>query len=261
MKPLLPTICPACETPLTIEFGKKEDVIKLVCPNKECSGTALKKLQKGIIALDINSLGPKVIEKLSLAGITSSIDLFDKSKFNVDYLCSTGYFCKGRALDKIIEAVSKVKEIPIQKAILSLQLKDIGKTFSEKIGMLMSGIEPDYSGLQLNIREELSNKESNLYKTISDSIKKFEENDIKIIRYEVKKTEPIEIKKIKKTVASTIDITELISKLDWELVDVNDTNCQILVVSDKNEINEKVEYAKSNGIKIMTIKQIELVFN
>ena len=104
-------------------------------------------------------------------------------------------------------------------------------------------------------------KESNLYKTISDSIKKFEENDIKIIRYEVKKTEPIEIKKIKKTVASTIDITELISKLDWELVDVNDTNCQILVVSDKNEINEKVEYAKSNGIKIMTIKQIELVFN
>ena len=48
MKNFIPTHCPACLEPLSIDFGKKEDVIKLVCGNENCIGTQLKKLQKGI---------------------------------------------------------------------------------------------------------------------------------------------------------------------------------------------------------------------
>ena len=140
MKSFFPTICPACNKPLTIEVGEKSETLKLMCNNKECSGTLLKRLQRGIIALEIRGLGPKIIENLMNAGIESSIDLFDPEKFNSIKLISSGYFRKGRALTKILKAVNDTKSLPIKNAILSLQYEDIGKTFSEKIGMKISGV-------------------------------------------------------------------------------------------------------------------------
>lgn len=261
IKPFLPTCCPECGSPLTIEQGKKSDTIKLVCSRRgECDGAVLKKLQKGIIAFEINGLGPSTIEKLSAAGIESSLDLFDPSKFSEKALCASGEFRKGRLLEKILDAVGKVKEIPIHKAILSLQFKDIGKTFSERIGQIFSGMEPDFSGLQLDVREQLANKDSVLYTSIENSIKKFEEFGVKIVRFEVKKVDPNSIQKVNKVVATTVDATEILNKLSWEVVDVKDHNCQMLIIGDKNETNASVQYAKDNGIKILTMKQVELVF-
>ena len=86
MKKFIPTHCPACELPLSIDFGKSEDVIKLVCTNDDCIGSKLKRLQKGIVALDITGLGPATIEKLLHAGIEHSYDLFDPEKYNEDIL-------------------------------------------------------------------------------------------------------------------------------------------------------------------------------
>jgi hypothetical protein len=82
MKELFPRKCPACNQPLVIEVGEKSDTLKLMCKNKKCSGSLLKRLQKGIIALEIRGLGPKVIENLMGAGINSSLDLFDAEIFN-----------------------------------------------------------------------------------------------------------------------------------------------------------------------------------
>ena len=257
MKEFLPKVC-ECGTKLTIEYGKKKDVIKLVCPNKECSCSILKKLQKGIIALEIRDIGSAVIEKLSLSGIESSLDLFDKSKFNEETLCASGNFVKGRALEKILNSVNSVKEIPIQKAILSLQLKDIGKTFSEKIGKIISGMIPDLTGLQLDIREELESKSSKLYTTILDAIKKFEDFGVRIVRYE--KQKKVEVtQKITKSVAILAGKETIIS-LGWNIVDVKDPSCQMLIVENKDDKCAEVEYANTNNIKIMTLKQVNLLF-
>lgn len=257
MKSFIPKICD-CGTKLTIEYGKKDGVIKLICPNPECTCSVLKKLQKGIIALEIRGLGPSTIEKLSLSGIESSLDLFDKTKFNEKSLCETGNFVKGRALEKILDAVYSVKEIPIQKAILSLQLKDIGKTFSEKIGQMISGMNPNLDGLLYSVREQLESKNSPLYVSILEAIKKFEDNGVRIIRYENKKKIE-ETQKITKSIATTVE-TDLFEKLNWNIVDITDPLCQMLVVNEKDETGEKVQYAKDNAIKIMTIKQVKLLF-
>lgn len=263
MKSIIPKNCPSCGYKLTIEKGDRDDILKLMCKNPDCSGSALKKLQKGIIALEIKGLGPKIIEKLLNAGITSSIDLFDPDKFNEEKLIASGEFQKGRALEKIIESVKSTKTISIDKAILSLQLDKIGKAFSEKIGRKLSGLPTDFSGLDIDVREELNDENSELNKIIKESIEKFEKFGVKIKYFEENTIKNNNEKKITKKVAvennTTQEIKDIISKLNWDIVPVETKDCDFIIVNEKNNI-ENYEYLKQLGIKIMTIKQIKLLF-
>lgn len=263
LKSFLPKVCPACQSPLVIERGDKEDILKLMCKNPECSGSALKKLQKGIIALEIKGLGPKIIEKLLNAGITSSVDLFNPDKFNEEILIASGEFQKGRALEKIITSVKSTKSIPVQKAILSLQLDKIGKTFSEKIGLKLSGLPYDFSGLELDVREQLKDEASELNKTIKDALEVFKKSGVEIKYFEVKKVLAEETKKVTKKVAieqkASQEIKNVIAKLGWEIVPACAEGCDFLIVEDKNNI-ENSDWIKEISVKIMTIKQIKLLF-
>jgi len=260
----IPTICPACLEPLSIDTGKKEDVIKLMCTNPNCVGMQLKKLQKGIIALEIRDLGPATIENLLKAGITNSYDLFNPDICNEDILINSGFFKKGRALTKILQSITDKKEIDVDKAILSLQLDDIGKRFSEKIGEKISGITPDYTSLNLGVREELKNPNSNLNIEINDSLLKFEKYGVKIKL--IKKNKVVkEIKKLKKSVYfcgfSTADAHEykkiVENDLSWG---ISREFYDMLIIPDKNYVDDIVNYAKENNIKTMTWKQIKLLF-
>jgi NAD-dependent DNA ligase len=263
LKTFFPTICPSCGNKLIIEQGDKSASYKLMCKNPDCKGSNLKRLQKGIIALEIKGLGPKVIESLVNAGIASSLDLFNPEKFNEKTLVSSGEFKKGRALQKIMDAVKSTKSIPIDKAILSLQLEDIGKTFSEKIGKKLSGMTIDFAGLQNSVRDELDIKDSLLNKEIKESLQKFEEFGVEIIKYEEPKLQQT------KTITKQVDISgfdddneimEIIKKLDWTILPI-DEKCQILIVPNKNTLTDKVDQAKNLGVKIMTIAQIKILFN
>lgn len=262
----IPTHCPACSEPLSIDRGKKEDVIKLMCTNKSCIGTQLKRLQKGIIALEIRGLGPSTIEKLLHAGITHSYDLFDNSKLNESVLISSGHFQKGRALTKIIDAIKNTKQIPIQKAILSLQIENIGKTFSEKIGQKLSNVFADFSSLMLDVREELEIEDSELNLLINSSLDKFREFGVELILFEKpKEINKEDIKKINKIVYFTgfsdeedVEMCDIVEKdLSWV---VKNKNYELLIRPDKSFEDEEVLLAKENGIKIMTWKQIKLLF-
>ena len=264
IKSFLPKVCPACQSPLVIERGDKEDILKLMCKNPDCSGSALKKLQKGITALEIKGLGPKIIEKLLNAGITSSVDLFNPDKFNEEVLIDSGEFQKGRALEKIITSVKSTKSIPVQKAILSLQLDKIGKTFSEKIGQKLSGLPYDFSGLELDVREELKNENSELNKIIKESLEIFEKSGVEIKYFESRKiVDDEEVKKITKKVAiekkATQEIKDIVKKLGWEIVPACAEYCDFLIVEDKNNI-EQPDWINEIGVKVMSIKQIKLLF-
>ncbi|MFA6089826.1 MAG: hypothetical protein WC755_08265 [Candidatus Woesearchaeota archaeon] len=255
LKPFMPTECPNCGGKLSVDYGKSADIIKLICPNPECSGSIIKTLQKGIIALEIKGLGPAVIEKLYLAGIKSSIDLFDREKFNTVSLIKSGEFKKGRALEKIIDSVSSFKEVPIDRLILSLQLKDIGRSLSSEIGKMISDVPSDFNGLNLIVRDDMD-KKGNLYQTIINSIKRVEELGIKVVRIE-KKIQIAPTKKVTKRVHFLDgDNSEIIEKLGWELVDID--KCEILVCSEKTAESEKI--AKENNAKLYTYKQIKLLF-
>jgi NAD-dependent DNA ligase len=254
---LFPKICPACGESLTIEVGDKSETLKLMCKNPNCSGSLLKKLQKGIAALEIRGLGPKVIESLMGAGINSSLDLFDSEIFNEKSLIASGYFRKGRSLEKIITSVKNTKSIPIQKFILSLQIDNVGKTVSTKLGMLMSGLKPDFAGLPHVVRDNISE----LTTKIKAYIETVENVGVDIVKYEPPK-KVVATKKITKRVASDgmdSEILKVVAELGWEIGAI-ENDCDMLVVQDKNADTPEIRKAKELGVKIMELKIIRMLF-
>jgi hypothetical protein len=209
-----------------------------------------------------------------LCGIENSFDLFNKNIFNEFNLCKNNHFKKGRALEKIINSVLDIKEIHIEKAIKSLQLMipknndtgyiPVGKSLSEQIGKMLSGVNFDFEGLSIQVREQLQEKNSHLLQKIKNYLTEFENNGVKIIYYSnIEK--PINTKKVNKKVTligspTSINMStdDFVSKLEWEIVPIKDS--QMLIVEDKNISNETINFAIENNIKIMTFKQIKLLF-
>jgi NAD-dependent DNA ligase len=261
MKKMLIDKCPFCDQDLYVQTGKGDNVYKLVCINIDCEGSQLKRLQKGVEALNIKSIGPKIVEKLYNCGFTNALNLFDPSMMNKEFLIKSGEFVKGRSLDIVVDNIKAIKEIPINLAILSLQIDNIGKTFSEKIGRKMSGEIVDFTGLMLNEREMLDDKDSDLNLIINTSLEKFKEFGVDIKLYEPKKIEAT--LKIKKCVEFEISdnsiISDLISKLDWNTTNNIDESDMLIVDDAKIETNRTAEY-KNVGKKVMSIKQIKLLF-
>lgn len=277
MYKFFPEQCPSCGEKLIIRHGKKDDVIKLMCENIQCSGVSLRKLQKGIMLLDIKGLGPSTIEKLQKAGLNSVIDLFDKDIFNEENLCRSPEFTRGRSLEKILDAVSAVKEIPINKAIASLQMtvpKDegegfhsIGNSLSEQIGRMLSGVPYSFESLSTQIREEVDGEDksqSAILNGINLNLSKFAAAGIVVKPYEVKVIDPANFKKVEKRVyfadESNLDISnqEILEKLNWEEVELE--KADFVIVTDKNLPLSVLTTAKDNSISVKTFKIIKLLY-
>jgi NAD-dependent DNA ligase len=268
IKQIIPRYCPNCESELIIKHGKGDDVLKLMCNNDKCEGSLIKKLIKGISILELKDIGPSTIEKLYSVGLRNVVDLFDKDIINKKVLIESKEFKEGKQLDNIFDSIDNIKEIRLDKMILSLQIQvekesdegyiSIGAALSTEIAKMMSDLEYSFEGLSIQIREEFLDKEnSKTYNTILNSIKIFEDNGIKIKKLEKKKIK--EKKKITKKVSfdTNEDISELVN-IGWEEVDVEESD--MLVVDNKNQISEKIDIANKKGIKIMTFKQIKLLF-
>lgn len=268
IKQIIPEKCPACETHLEIRTGDKEGILKLICPNPLCEGTSLRKLQKGIQILGIRGIGPAVIEKLAEAGFSSSVDIFNTELMNEKYLIDSGVFKSGRSLEKLIESIKEVTEIPINLAIDSLQIfvpKDsgdgyisIGKSLSEQIGKMFSGVPYDFDGLSIQVRETIIDEKSDLYLSIKNSLESFEKNGVKIKKYDAVKKAPT--KKISRNVFcidAPLYMTkdELISKLEWNEVPIED--CDVILTNEKDSAGMLAE--KYNK-KIMTYSQVKILY-
>lgn len=272
IKSFLIKVCPACNTSLKVKKGQKDDVMKLVCPNKNCEGSNLKKLQKGLQIFNIKGIGPKMVEKLVSAGVTSSLDLFNPQIIDYDKLINSGHFSEGSTLDNLLENIEKVKEIPVDKAILSLQIMvpkedskgtiSIGKSLSLEIGKMISGVPYDFEKLSIQVREEISDTTSELYNSIINTLKDFENFGIKI-KYFDKIQKVVEIKKVLKKVCFQDDPTsigmtkaEFLKKLNWNEVKLKDADNLVV----EKPVGSLVDEAKNANIKILTYKQIKLLF-
>ena len=155
-------------------------------------------------------------------------------------------------------SVNSTKSIPIQKLILSLQIDDVGRTVSDKLGMLMSGLKPDFTGLPYVVRNNISV----LTTQIKEIIANVEERGIVVERFKAPK-KVVATKKITKKVAveieTTQEIEDVIKQLGWEITYVCAADCDFLIVEDKNKLQQE-DWYKELGVKIMSLKQIKLLF-
>jgi NAD-dependent DNA ligase len=265
---LIPKICPNCSTPLTILEGKGDGVLKLFCPNEECGGSVLKKLEKAVSILELKNVGPATIQLLYNVGVRNVIDIFDKEIINEETLIESGEFKEGRKLEILLDSIASFKEISMEKAIHSLQIEipkesgegviPIGKSLSLQIANMVSGLTSDFVGLSKQVREEVQSTDSTILSEIKESLQRYEDNGVKVIPLELKKVTVS--KKIEKRIAldTKEEYQSILEKLNWEEVDVIDAD--MLIVDDKNQVSDKVQTAKENGIKIYTFKQLKLLF-
>lgn len=148
-----PKECPSCNGPITIEIHavKKNEkpTEHLMCRNNDCTGKLTKRLSKGVSALKMKGIGDSTCEDLIQAGIKNIFDLFDPEKFNTQTLCIGGVFKPGRSLEVIMNAVKNLKQIDLDKVVLSLQFEDLGDTGSKAVADLVAGRITSFDGMGL----------------------------------------------------------------------------------------------------------------
>ena len=107
-----------------------------------------------------------------------------------------------------------------------------------------------FDGLNIRVRTDIVNKNSELYLAITKSLKKFEDYGITIVK-ETKKEPVVATKKITKTVYfhECLD-NDLLFKLGWTLTTID--KCDVLAVNAKTPELEQI--ANDNGSKIINYK-------
>ena len=129
----MPDTCPSCGSPVFREEG--EAVIR--CTNADCPAQALRHLIHFTSrdAMDIEGLGPAVLEQLSNAGLINNIiDLYSLDYTEVAKLERTGE----KTVLNLKNAIEKSKENDLSKLIFAFGIRHIGakaaKLISEHFG-------------------------------------------------------------------------------------------------------------------------------
>ena len=129
----MPEVCPSCHSPVFRENG--EAVIR--CTNAECPAQALRHLIHFTSrdAMDIEGLGPAVLEQLKNAGLINNItDLYVLDFNAVAQLERMGE----KSASNLFAAIEKSKENDLSRLITALGINHIGtkaaKLLSEKFG-------------------------------------------------------------------------------------------------------------------------------
>ncbi len=122
----MPKTCPECDSPVE----KREGEVALYCTNTNCYAQRRRGVEyfvsKG--ALNIEGLGPSIIDKLFQAGfIKDSADLYSVTKN--DLLTLEGF--KEKSSEKVIQAIASSKEITIEKFVTGLGIKLVGAGVAE----------------------------------------------------------------------------------------------------------------------------------
>ena len=146
----MPTVCPSCNSPVFREEG--DAVIR--CTNAECPAQALRHLIHFTSrdAMDIEGLGPAVLEQLVDARIISKIDdIYSIKAQQISALERLGE----KSAENLINAINKSKENDLSKLIFAFGIRHIGskaaKLISEHFGdidAIMNASKEDFEAIE-----------------------------------------------------------------------------------------------------------------
>ena len=142
-----PTHCPVCNSQLV----KDPDGVYIRCVNPECVGTIMERLIyfAGRDQMDIESVGPALIENLIDAGLVKSFaDLYKLKKQELLGIERMGE----KSASKIIASIEKSKSQPLSRFITALGIRNIGgqsaEILADEFGSLDALINADEERLQ-----------------------------------------------------------------------------------------------------------------
>ena len=122
----MPKHCPACKT----EVIHIEGEVAVRCPNPKCHGRRLRRLVYfvGKQAMDIEHLGPKVIEHLVDKGfVNRPSDIYLLTEIELKEL--EGF--KEKSISNLLNSIEKSKHCSLAKFLMALEIKYVGKETAE----------------------------------------------------------------------------------------------------------------------------------
>ena len=121
-KILIPKNCPICGSRAERISGE----VALRCTNKDCYAVTLRRLSHWTskAAMDIEGLGPKVVEQLVKAGLVSDIaDFYSLSKDDLEPLERFA----DKSAENLIKAIAAKKELDLPRFIYGLGIRHVGE--------------------------------------------------------------------------------------------------------------------------------------
>lgn len=254
LTPFMPTICPACFYQLSIE----ED-LHLMCYNKICPGSGVKRLSKGLEILDIKGLGPKMAEKLFQVGYHTIEDILDLEKFETRKLIDAGVFKPGKSLDNAIEAITNINLVELSKLIEAMQFEAVGKELSKRLARHFQNEEEDFSGMNKEATARLLNDSSEDYQRIKRVLEMLSTRGIELQTKEKSTTENLITLEMTGSPApfraTKGDFLMSIKKFGYEHTSLT-KETKLLVTDDLTSTTGKMAKAKKFGTTVKTYEQL-----
>jgi len=132
----IPSVCPACGSHTVREI----DMAAVVCVNPDCPAQLLRNLIHFASrdAMDIDGLGPAIVELLVNEGIVkSAADLYDLTVTDVASLERMGE----KSANNLISAIEKSKSNDLSKLIFALGIKNIGQKAAKQLAQRFGSME------------------------------------------------------------------------------------------------------------------------
>lgn len=121
---IIPTNCPKCAAPLNV------DGEYLVCINQSCPAVMQGNIQKWIENLEIDGIGPSLIEVLFQSGVVKTIpDLYKMKAHEIECLDRLG----AKSAEKIINNLNNKKQMPLNIFLGSLNIPNCGRRVFESL--------------------------------------------------------------------------------------------------------------------------------
>ncbi len=133
---VMPKYCPVCGSPLVKKPG--EAIYR--CPNPECFPRLAKKIAHFVSkpAMDIEGLGPKVVEQLITAGIIR--DIPDLYKIRKEDLLSLEGFAE-KSAQNLLEAIERSKNTTLPRFIFALGIRHVGEVTAQVLAKHFKSLE------------------------------------------------------------------------------------------------------------------------
>ena len=142
----IPDICPACGSPVFFEGGQAAKR----CQNSDCPAQLLRNLIHFASrdAMDIDGLGPSIVENLVSAGlVTSPADLYDITLEEVSVLDRIAE----KSGSNLLAAIEKSKQNDLSRLLFALGIRGIGQKAAKLLAARFMDIEHLFSASEEDI--------------------------------------------------------------------------------------------------------------
>ncbi|MBN1325392.1 NAD-dependent DNA ligase LigA [Candidatus Falkowbacteria bacterium] len=252
----VPKVCPICGGPVVRKAGE----VGIYCANKNCFAVDWRKMNHFVKGMEIEGLGPKIIEQLMNEGLVSDpADLYDLEVGDLEPLERFGE----KSAQNIVEAINKSKKITLAKFIYALGIRHVGEETANDLAKHFASIEKIKSASL----EDLM-KVADIGDVVAKSIYEFfqHKKDLKLVDGLLGYIEIEKVQKAKQTLAGkTFVLTgaletmardqakEKIRSLGGDVSSSVSKNTDYVV--EGAEPGSKYDKAKKLGVKIITEKE------